>query len=251
MLSQSITSYIVSGLSFIKLIPGSGSRIANICGLLSWCLIYAGLGAAFLYVELKDSVENVSIKLLALATVDLLMVLQNICVLPSIAYFVEKSPFLLENHELQRPSHIFLLILNLISNLSPIIYLLPPMFIFQSIFVMLHKLLCFLDIFLVGASAAQSSFNINQYTTEHQEDASEIKVKQLVKEFKEFKDGISPWLFVKFCFTVVNFFISLFSAKNYDFFLFFFPGLFLEMVYIILMLEKSFKVYQSLALKLR
>ncbi|XP_023342066.1 uncharacterized protein LOC111711838 [Eurytemora carolleeae] len=179
------------------------------------------------------------------------MVLQNICVLPSIAYFVEKSPFLLENHELQRPSHIFLLILNLISNLSPIIYLLPPMFIFQSIFVMLHKLLCFLDIFLVGASAAQSSFNINQYTTEHQEDASEIKVKQLVKEFKEFKDGISPWLFVKFCFTVVNFFISLFSAKNYDFFLFFFPGLFLEMVYIILMLEKSFKVYQSLALKLR
>ena len=251
MLAQSITSYIVSGLSFIKLIPGSGSRMANICGLVSWCLIYTGLGAGFLYQDLKESIDNFSIDSMALSTVDFLMVLQNIGVLPSLAYFVEKNPFLLENHGLPRPGHLLLLILNLISSVLTITYLLSSMYIFASFFVMLHKLLCFLDIFLVGVSAAQSSFNISQYTTEHQEDAAETEVKKLVKEFKEFKDGISPWLFVKFCFTVVNFFIALFSAKNYEFYFVFFPGLFLEMVYIILVLEKSFKVYQSLAPKLR
>lgn len=267
---KSVSAHIIALFVLLRIIPSGKSKVLVSLGFLIWMILILCCSAVYVYRftpayddMAKNAIKSIPWMFQFLSAV-VIPVMQVLITIPVLAYFCHCNPKLVHDKALPCPQYIMMFIIKAILitlacflNLKFLSDLFPEDV--PNIFVLLITTLWYIGMiitdFIIGTSSRQICRRVADKELQEERISRGI-TEELSKDVKNFKNGLSPILFIIFstrCILLIN--IVLVENNSYTVLyllnLTLGISLILDLIYISLTLEKTMSAIKDVTSKLR
>ena len=265
MFGKSITSWIVTFLVAIGILPGGKSKCRDRIGLLIWLIIVTAASVIWIFFMLSnDNEPEFTVPgLMIFTTTYMTPALQMLGTILSLSTAWKKYPYLVSDDNLALPEMHWLFVLVTLVNMMMFCFFMEPsitqstglLYIMSGLSLLLYSLLSNTFTFVIGVCVAQ--FHKNMERKKFLKDCKEVNLlgKDIITQFSSLKSFLSPVFFVVFLVNALIIIADLYhilpySSKAY----YILPELihsFLVILYVSLIMDGCYDEFKSLPDTLR